>query len=77
MLTSVHFLMSAPAGEPTPGHDDVRAGTDRIFLTQREWRDQLSDAGLTLRPVLPADDHPLSLLDQHLFVAVREDRSIG
>ncbi len=72
MLTSVHFLMSAPEGEITPGHDDVRAGTDRIFLTQREWRDQLAESGLTPRPVLPAADHPLAPLDQHLFVAVRE-----
>ncbi|MEV5649155.1 nocobactin polyketide synthase NbtC [Nocardia sp. NPDC052254] len=72
MLTSVHFLMSPRAEGERAGATDVRAGTDRIFLTQREWRDELAAAGFTPRHVLPAADHPLSALDQHLFVAVRE-----
>ncbi|BCK53090.1 hypothetical protein NWFMUON74_08620 [Nocardia wallacei] len=72
MLTSVHFLMSPRAGQARAGETDVRAGTDRIFLTEDEWLDQLTAAGLTPRPVLPAADHPLAVLDQKVFVAVRD-----
>ncbi|AHH15689.1 polyketide synthase module-containing protein [Nocardia nova SH22a] len=72
MLTSVHFLMSPRAEGTRAGSTDVRAGTDRIFLTEQEWRDELTAAGFTPRHVLPTPDHPLSVLDQHLFVAVRE-----
>lgn len=72
MLTSVHFLMSPGAGRIRAGGTDVRAGTDRIFLTEDEWLDQLAASGLTPRPVLPAADHPLAVLDQKVFVAVRD-----
>ncbi len=70
-LTSVHFLMSPREDQPHAGLTDVRAGTDRIFLTEREWRDQLVAAGLTPELVLPAGDHPVALLDQRVFIAVR------
>ncbi|MBF6474117.1 class I SAM-dependent methyltransferase [Nocardia abscessus] len=70
-LTSVHFLMSPREDQPHAGLTDVRAGTDRIFLTEREWRDQLVAAGLTPELVLPTADHPVALLDQRVFIAVR------
>ncbi|WP_444543673.1 nocobactin polyketide synthase NbtC [Nocardia transvalensis] len=72
MLTSVHFLMSPRADQARAGETDVRAGTDRIFLTEREWLDQLTEAGLTPLPVRPEAGHPLAVLDQKVFVAVRD-----
>ncbi|GGL23338.1 hypothetical protein GCM10011588_42850 [Nocardia jinanensis] len=72
LLTSVHFLMSPAPGQPHAGATDVRAGTDRIFLTQDEWVDQLAASGLRPMLVLPDDDHPLALLDQRVFAAVRD-----
>ncbi|MEV6427913.1 nocobactin polyketide synthase NbtC [Nocardia sp. NPDC051463] len=71
LLTSVHFLMSPRAGQPHAGLTDVRAGTDRIFLTEREWQDELLAVGLTPTLVLPDGDHPVAMLDQRVFVAVR------
>ncbi|MEU7631041.1 class I SAM-dependent methyltransferase [Nocardia sp. NPDC049220] len=70
-LTSVHFLMSPREDQPHAGLTDVRAGTDRIFLTENEWRDQLLAAGLTPELVLPAGDHQVAALDQRVFIAVR------
>jgi mycobactin polyketide synthetase MbtD len=70
-MTSVYFLMSPPQGRPQVGLTDVRAGSDRIFLTQDEWHDQLSTSGFTPVQTLPTADHPLSMLDQYVFVAVR------
>jgi mycobactin polyketide synthetase MbtD len=70
-MTSVYFLMSPPPGRSQVGLTDVRAGTDRIFLTQDEWHDQLAANGLTPAKTLPTADHPLSLLDQYVFVAER------
>lgn len=72
LLTSVHFLMSPAPGQPHAGAADVRAGTDRIFLTEEEWVGQLTAAGLRPVVVLPAADHPLALLDQRVFAAVRD-----
>ncbi|WP_345499203.1 nocobactin polyketide synthase NbtC [Nocardia callitridis] len=72
LLTSVHFLMSPRAGQPHAGLTDVRAGTDRIFLTENEWVGELSAAGLRPLATLPDPDHPLALLDQRLFTAVRD-----
>jgi hypothetical protein len=66
-----YFLMSQPEGRPQVGLTDVRAGTDRIFLTQDEWHDQLTSSGFTPVQTLPTDDHQLSLLDQYVFAAVR------
>jgi mycobactin polyketide synthetase MbtD len=63
--------MSPPPGRSQVGLTDVRAGTDRIFLTQDEWHDQLAANGLTPAKTLPTADHPLSLLDQYVFVAER------
>jgi mycobactin polyketide synthetase MbtD len=76
-MTSVYFLMSPRPGQPQVGLTDVRAGTDRIFLTQSEWRDQLVECGFTPALVLPSADDPLSALDQHIFVAVREADKLG
>ncbi|MFW0789326.1 nocobactin polyketide synthase NbtC [Gordonia sp. CPCC 205333] len=73
MLTSVHLLMSPRAGQPQAGVTDVRAGTDRIFLTEDEWVDGFRGAGLTSAVVLPGQGHPLEMLDQRVFVAIRED----
>lgn len=70
-LTSVHFLMSPREDQPHAGLTDVRAGTDRIFLTEDEWRSELVAAGLTPELVLPSADHPVAMLDQRVFVAVR------
>ncbi|MGW1741614.1 nocobactin polyketide synthase NbtC [Nocardia sp. NPDC001965] len=72
LLTSVHFLMSPAPGQPHAGATDVRAGTDRIFLTEDEWVDQLAASGLRPMLVLPEADHPLALLDQRVFAAVRD-----
>nr|WP_239476810.1 nocobactin polyketide synthase NbtC [Nocardia arizonensis] len=71
-LTSVHFLMSPRADRPHAGLTDVRAGTDRIFLTEREWRRELIAAGLTPEVVLPTAEHPVAGLDQRVFLAVRD-----
>ncbi|WP_405183507.1 nocobactin polyketide synthase NbtC [Nocardia sp. NBC_01377] len=70
-LTSVHFLMSPAQDQPHAGLADVRAGTDRIFLTEQEWREQLVAAGLHPELVLPEGDHPVALLDQRVFIGVR------
>ena len=70
-MTSVYFLMSPAPGQPQVGLTDVRAGTDRIFLTQDEWHDQLAASGFTPVQTLPTADHPLSMLDQYVFAAVR------
>ncbi|WP_157106096.1 class I SAM-dependent methyltransferase [Nocardia sienata] len=72
LLTSVHFLMSPAPGQPHAGATDVRAGTDRIFLTEDEWVGQLAASGLRPVVVLPEADHPLALLDQRVFAAVRD-----
>ncbi|MFR9722194.1 class I SAM-dependent methyltransferase [Streptomyces sp. MS19] len=68
-MTSMQFLMSPPDGAPRPGTSDIRAGTDRIFLTAEEWRAVLAEDGY--RPLfdLPDPDHPLTALGQRLFVA--------
>lgn len=70
-MTSVYFLMSPPPGKPQVGLTDVRAGTDRIFLTQDEWHGQLTASGFTPTQTLPPADLPLSMLDQYVFAAVR------
>ncbi|MEV0357582.1 nocobactin polyketide synthase NbtC [Nocardia sp. NPDC050697] len=71
-LTSVHLLMSPQPGKPHAGLSDVRAGTDRIFLTEDEWRSELRAAGLTPDLVLPQPDHPVAALDQRVFIAIRD-----
>ncbi|MFC8527723.1 nocobactin polyketide synthase NbtC [Nocardia sp. NPDC057227] len=71
-LTSVHLLMSPQPGQPHAGLADVRAGTDRIFLTEDEWRAELRAAGLTPDLVLPQRDHPIAALDQRVFIAIRD-----
>ncbi|MEV0089489.1 class I SAM-dependent methyltransferase [Saccharopolyspora sp. NPDC050642] len=68
-MTSMQFLMSPRDGEPQPGATDVRAGTDRIFLTRDEWLGELADAGYTPLLDLPAPTHPLAALGQHVFAA--------
>lgn len=70
-MTSVYFLMSPPPGRPQVGLTDVRAGTDRIFLTKDEWHEQLMANGFSPVQTLPTDDDPLAMLDQHVFVASR------
>ncbi len=70
-MTSVYFLMSPPAGKPQVGLTDVRAGTDRIFLTRDEWHDQLAAGGFTVTQTLPRAEDPLSMLDQYVFTAQR------
>ncbi len=70
-MTSVYCLMSPQPGQSQVGLTDVRSGTDRIFLTRDEWHDQLTASGFTPVQTLPSADHPLSLLDQYVFAAVR------
>ena len=76
-MTSMQFLMSPRPGHPHPGRTDVRAGTDRIFLSRDEWRAELTAAALAPVLDLPRPGHPLSALAQHLFVAtpLPQDRS--
>lgn len=69
LLTSMHFLMSARPGRARAGEGDLRAGTDRIFLTETEWREQLTAAGLPPRIVLPGPEEPLAVHGQRLFAA--------
>ncbi len=71
LLTSMKFLMSAGPGQPHPGSSDIRAGA-RIFLTEDEWRDQLTSSGFTPMLVLPDADHPMHMLDQRIFAAIRD-----
>ncbi|MEO3777826.1 class I SAM-dependent methyltransferase [Micromonospora sp. B11E3] len=71
IATSMQFLMSARPGTPAAGSGDLRAGTDRIFLTRTQWLAQLSGAGFTGVLDLPHPDDPLSALGQHVFLAVR------
>ncbi|WUI35542.1 class I SAM-dependent methyltransferase [Nocardia sp. NBC_00416] len=71
LLTSMKFLMSAAPGATHPGKDDIRQGA-RIFLTEDEWCDQLRAAGFTPMLVLPERDHPMFLLDQRVFAALRD-----
>ncbi|MGP4017801.1 class I SAM-dependent methyltransferase [Saccharopolyspora sp. 5N708] len=68
-MTSMQFLMSPRDGEPQPGATDVRAGTDRIFLTRDEWLGELAAAGFTSLLDLPEPGHPLAALGQHIFAA--------
>lgn len=69
LLTSMHFLMSARPGGVRPGRDDVRAGTDRIFLTETQWRAALIAADLPARLVLPGPEHALAAHGQRIFAA--------
>lgn len=69
LLTSMHFLMSPKPGGTPPGSSDIRAGTDRIFLSEHQWLDQLTLAGLQPHLVLPDADHPLAALGQRVFLA--------
>ncbi|WP_063043782.1 class I SAM-dependent methyltransferase [Nocardia pseudovaccinii] len=69
LLTSMHFLMSPKPGATPPGGTDIRAGTDRIFLSEPQWLDQLTLAGLQPQLMLPDADHPLATLGQRVFLA--------
>ncbi|MEU5948008.1 class I SAM-dependent methyltransferase [Micromonospora sp. NPDC047465] len=71
IATSMQFLMSARPGTPAAGSADLRAGTDRIFLTRTQWLAQLGAAGFTGVLDLPHTDDPLSALGQHVFLAAR------
>nr|WP_232541791.1 class I SAM-dependent methyltransferase [Nocardia bovistercoris] len=71
LLTSMKFLMSAGAGQPHPGVDDVREGK-RIFLRESEWHDELRASGFTPMLTLPEAGHPMHLLDQRIFAAIRD-----
>ncbi len=71
LLTSMKFLMSAAPGGTHPGKEDIRQGA-RIFLTEDEWCEQLRTAGFTPMVVLPEREHPMFLLDQRVFAAIRD-----
>ncbi|WP_280269245.1 class I SAM-dependent methyltransferase [Nocardia wallacei] len=77
LLTSMHFLMSPRAGGTPPGQDDVRAGTDRIFLRVHEWLDDLTAAGLEPWLVLPEAEHPLAPHGQRIFAARKPHPAAG
>ncbi|MFC7329780.1 class I SAM-dependent methyltransferase [Marinactinospora rubrisoli] len=71
ILTSMQFLMSARPGTPRPGAADLRAGTDRIFLSRTEWESEMRAAGLRPDFTVPAADHPLDAIGVTLFAARR------
>ncbi|MGL5444023.1 MAG: hypothetical protein ACRDDJ_16325, partial [[Mycobacterium] stephanolepidis] len=71
VLNSVQFLMSAPSGQRRPGESDIRRGT-RVFLSENEWNDQLSQAGFRPLLTLPEASHPTHMLDQRIIVAERD-----
>jgi SAM-dependent methyltransferase len=64
-LTSMYLLMS-PQADEEGWFTDLRAGQDRVFLTEGEWARQLDAAGFRPLPVLPPDGHPLTALGQHV-----------
>ncbi|MER5213138.1 class I SAM-dependent methyltransferase [Streptomyces sp. NPDC002838] len=64
-LTSMYLLMS-PRADEEGWFTDLRAGQDRVFLTEGEWARQLDAAGFRPLPVLPPDGHPLTALGQHV-----------
>lgn len=68
-LVSMQFLMSPRPGEPQAGSADLRAGTDRIFLTEQQWWAELASAGLRPVAALPAASDPLLPLGQQLLVS--------
>lgn len=68
-LVSMQFLMSARPGTAAAGSGDLRAGTDRIFLTERQWWAELAAAGLRPVAALPGATDPLRALGQQLLVA--------
>lgn len=67
-LTSMYLLMS-PQPDEERWFTDLRAGQDRVFLTETEWTAQLDAAGFRPLPVLPPADHPLTALGQHVITA--------
>ncbi|WP_433492548.1 class I SAM-dependent methyltransferase [Nocardia grenadensis] len=69
LLTSMHFLMSPRTGGLRPGVDDVRAGSDRIFLTESQWRAELVAADLAPWLILPGPEQPLAVHGQRIFAA--------
>ncbi|WP_053616503.1 class I SAM-dependent methyltransferase [Nocardiopsis sp. NRRL B-16309] len=72
ILASMQFLMSPREGRPGPGSHDFRAGTDRVFLSRREWEAALRNAGLTPLASAPGPDHPLDAVSVTLFAARRD-----
>ena len=71
VLASMQFLMSPTSGGPGPGAADLRAGTDRVFLTREEWQERLRAAGLSPVASVPGPDHPLDAVSVTLFAARR------
>lgn len=65
-LTSMYLLMS-PHPHEERWFTDLRAGQDRVFLTETEWAEQLDAAGFRPLPVLPPAGHPLTALGQHVI----------
>jgi SAM-dependent methyltransferase len=65
-LTSMYLLMS-PQPDEEGWFTDLRAGQDRVFLTEGEWARQLDAAGFRPLPVLPPEGHPLTALGQHVI----------
>ncbi|WP_053616509.1 bifunctional 2-polyprenyl-6-hydroxyphenol methylase/3-demethylubiquinol 3-O-methyltransferase UbiG [Nocardiopsis sp. NRRL B-16309] len=65
-LTSMPFLLSGRAAR-----QDLRAGTERTYLTRREWREALHGAGLRVLVDLPHPTEPLDALSQRLLLAAR------
>ncbi|MEU3271215.1 class I SAM-dependent methyltransferase [Saccharomonospora sp. NPDC006951] len=72
-LTSMQFLMSPREGAARPGTGDIRAGTDRIFLTRNEWLGLLAVHGYRPELDLPDPGGPLSALAQHVFAVRTSD----
>ncbi|MDK1474489.1 class I SAM-dependent methyltransferase [Streptomyces sp. 549] len=70
-LTSMYLLMSPPPGTGGDWFSDLRAGQDRVFLTEDEWVRQLAAAGYRPWPVLPGPDHPLTAATGQRVIAGR------
>ncbi|ONI84844.1 hypothetical protein ALI22I_30655 [Saccharothrix sp. ALI-22-I] len=66
--TSTRFLLSPPAGTPSTGFADFRAGSDRMLPTAADWRRELVVAGFEPLVCVPAEDHPLARFGQHVIV---------
>ncbi|WP_155060259.1 class I SAM-dependent methyltransferase [Streptomyces blattellae] len=65
-LTSMYLLMS-PQPDEERWFTDLRAGQDRVFLTETEWAEQFDASGFRPLPVLPPAGHPLTALGQFVI----------
>lgn len=77
VLTSLHFLLSPPAGsehadDPRTRFADRRSGTDDVFPDAAAWREELTGAGFTVCATLPPEGSPYAAAGQLLWHATAD-----